>query len=226
MKPSHAWTRAALAAGCALLTCSAHAALQARDADGDGSADGYYDTVLDITWWADTLAPTGTAFDDGASTSDGLLTWSGANAWLAAFSPFGTTGWRLPHIDTACGGVFWAPSPNCSSPASELGTMFYLNLGGSAGSAIAAHHNGSLTLFSGIGNRTFWSGDTFTWDPEQAGTFAFEDGFQDLELKEYVELAVWAVADGDVLPAVPEPATLLLSCLGLGALRLRLRQPR
>ena len=38
--------------------------LQARDIDGDGTVDAWYDTALDLTWLADANAGAGTAFDD------------------------------------------------------------------------------------------------------------------------------------------------------------------
>jgi hypothetical protein len=78
---------------------SAEAALQARDHNQDTLIDGYYDTALDITWWADANAAAGSTLDDGFITNDGFLSWQNAVDWVATFKPFGIAGWRLPNID-------------------------------------------------------------------------------------------------------------------------------
>lgn len=208
---------APLAAALALLLAavSAQAALQARDATSDGVADGYYDTTLDITWLARADAAAGSAQDDGLSSSDGLLTWASAQAWVAGLQVAGIGGWRLPGIDAACNGN--GLGYGCSSSAGELGHHFHANLGGQAGQAISSTHGSGFDLFSGVSDAGQWSGTTYASDPDQAGLLLFAEGYQDTAFKAFGEHAAWAVHDGDVL-AVPEPATavtLLAGLLGL-----------
>lgn len=210
--------RGALAAALACTAVGAQAALQARDRNIDGVVDGYYDTVLKITWWANANAAAGSAQDDGFVTDNGLMSWDNAKAWLAGFSPFGTTGWRLPTIDPACSGY------GCNSTAGELGHMFYTNLGGTAGGSIGALHGPDYALFSGINEALYWSANTYVDDPDQASVMDFSDGNRNNDFKIDPVGGVWAVASGDVLTPVPEPSTLALFGIGLGVYLLRARR--
>jgi hypothetical protein len=56
--------------------------LQARDLDGDGGADAYYDTTLDISWLADAAFVGQVSFDDAAAWagSQNVDPWSGQTA--------------------------------------------------------------------------------------------------------------------------------------------------
>ena len=105
---------AALAATFALAAPRAHAGavigqgtwqstLQARDINGDGITDAFYDITLNISWLADGNAGAGSGYD--ATYGGGAMTWSEANAWAANLNVFGVTGWRLPTmIDTGAPG--------------------------------------------------------------------------------------------------------------------------
>src|SRR5688572_25735584 len=68
--------------------------LQARDIDGDGTVDAWYDTALNVTWLADANAGAGSPFDDGSDPLDGEMTWANAKDWAAALDVHGVTGWR------------------------------------------------------------------------------------------------------------------------------------
>jgi hypothetical protein len=197
-----------LAISLAGASLSAQAALEARDFDSDTVIDGYYDTVLDITWWAHANAAAGSPQDDGFITNDGFMSWQNANNWLATFQPFGTTGWRLPNIDvtSSCAGYL------CNSTGSELGHMYYSNLGGAPNSGV------SSVLFSDIRAGQYWARQLNLLDLEQAITLDFSDGYQDADFKTEPVGAVWAVADGDALAAVPEPGSFAMLSMGLLAL--------
>jgi hypothetical protein len=197
-----------LAVSLAGASLSAQAALEARDRNADTVIDGYYDTVLNITWWANANAAAGSPQDDGFITNDGFMSWQNANDWLNAFQPFGTSGWRLPNIDvsSSCSGYL------CNTTGSELGHMYYGNLGGLPNSGV------SSALFSDIRAGQYWARQLNLLDLEQAITLDFSDGYQDADFKIDPVGAVWAVADGDVLAAVPEPGTYAMLGLGLLAL--------
>lgn len=188
-------------------TWSAHAALQARDHNLDAVIDGYYDTVLDLTWWADANAAAGSSQDDGFITNDGYMSWQNASTWVANFKPFGIGGWRLPSIDvsSSCNGY------GCTSTASELGHMYHGNLGGTPNSGVGG------APFTGLVPGQYWAGQLNLLDLDQAVTFDFSDGYQDADFKTEPVGAVWAVARGDVL-AVPEPSSVVLSSVGMLAL--------
>lgn len=195
--------RAVLAAALACCTAASQAALQPR-------IDGYYDTVLNISWAANANGVASTLQDDGLSNSDGFATWSNANAWVSGFTLQGIGGWRLPTVDTSCLGY------NCNAATGELGYMFYVNLGGTAGVGVVS------STFSNLAKGNYWSSSDHPVDVDQAGTFDFTDGNNDYELKVEPYGAGWAVHDGDVL-AVPEPGSAALILAGL-ALLARLRR--
>ncbi len=66
--------------------------LQARDFDGNAATiEGYYDTVLDITWLAD------------ANKAGGTMTWAAADSWAVGLNINGVTGWRLPDTNPVDG---------------------------------------------------------------------------------------------------------------------------
>lgn len=197
-----------LAASLIAASLSAQAALQARDHNLDTVVDGYYDTVLNITWWADANAAAGTRFDDGFITDDGFMSWQNASDWVMGFKPFGISGWRLPNIDvgSSCQGYL------CNTPGSELGQMYYTHLGGTPNSGV------STALFSGIRNGQYWARQLNLADLDQAMTMDFSDGYLDSDFKADPVGAAWAVANGDVLTPVPEPSAMALAGVGLLAL--------
>ena len=108
-------------------------------APGSGVFLAYYDTVLDITWWAD-------------ADVSGLMNWDTANAWTAGLTLGGVSGWRLPTVSPIDGSTFdttfssdgttdwgtaltttdgtdggWRDAGN--TPVSEMGHMYYVTLG-------------------------------------------------------------------------------------------------
>jgi len=71
-----------------------------------------YDTVLDVTWLQDANYGAGAAFDNGADTTDGLMTWMYAIAWADDLAYVDTvrgvtwTDWRLPTVNPVDGVAF------------------------------------------------------------------------------------------------------------------------
>lgn len=170
-----------------------------------------YDTDLNITWLADANYAETSGFDD-----DGRMNWLDANIWAASLNIGGINGWRLPTTDIPCQ-VY-----NCTG--SEMGHLFYNELGGTAGSSILLSLDPDLALFTNIVPSVVWSGHwsgtefVFPRDPgSSAWIFSFLHGYQDAPLK-FNELFAWPVHDGDVAALIPEPQTYAMLLTGLLAI--------
>lgn len=143
---------------------------------------------------------------------NGRISWWGAVAWanyLNSISYGGMTGWRLPTSDTCI-------EFGCN--ASELGHLFYTELGGQDSTAISVTHNAGFLLFANIQDYLYWSA-TEAPNADWATDFWFNFGFQAYGEKP-VYLSAWAVRDGQVT-GVPLPASVWLigsALLGLGAI--------
>jgi hypothetical protein len=199
--------RLVLAVSLGLGSVAANAALQGRDLDGNAATfEAYYDTTLNITWLAD------------AGAMGRVDTWAHATAWAAGLNVGGVTGWRLPTS------LF--PDPTCSDQRSYF-TGGY-NCTGSEMSHLADVDGVSVATpqgFKGIAGDWLWSSTRFTVQyPEGAYVFRFDSKAQSgdwaepapyVGVYEAAQHEAWAVRDGDVSAAVPEPASAGLMLLGL-----------
>jgi len=156
-----------------------------------------YDEDLDITWLADANYAK-TNGDD----ADGLMPWDSAVAWADQLVFGGHDDWRLPTTSVACTGY------NCTG--SELSHLFYDELGGVAGSSLAAVHNSNYDLFTNIELDYYWSG---TEGGIGAWSFLMFTGYQYAASK-IVHLPAWAVRTGNAA-IVPVPAAVWLFGSGL-----------
>lgn len=179
-----------------------------------------YDTDLDITWLADANYAKTSGYD-----ADGLMMWNDANTFASTVNIDGYTGWRLPSssmIDSTCSnlsdinGSAYNFGVNCTG--SELGHLFYDELGGGAWMGIHDHTDTdhSLELFTNLYGGHYWS-TLIPVDDYLAESFHFHfdanGGFQrHHEINN--TFAVWLVHDGDIA-GVPEPDTLMLMSIGL-----------
>ncbi len=181
-----------------------------------------YDTDLDITWLADANAGVGSAWD--TNSADGRMDWFSANGWVASLTVGGFTDWRLP---TALNQDGSGPCHGFNCTDSEMGHLFYNELGGTPGSWIldsedpdlALFHNIQTLLLPGIpidrfNQVRYWSGTEVGYIPDRAWDFDFLDGFQDGGMDKGVHYFVWAVRSGDV-SEVPIPGTVWLFLSGL-----------
>ncbi len=194
------------------LPLAAHASLFDR---GNGLI---YDTDLNLTWLADANAALGSAFDDGTDTTDGRMSWQSAVDWAASLNAGGVTGWRLPSTavpDATCSNPTSAYNFSCTG--SEMGHLFYVELGGTPNTTILTSGDPALlALFSNI-QGTYWSGTTEPGFPDYAMTFTFTQGNQSDAFKTTNFIPGWAVHDGDIA-VVPAPGAAWL--LGTGLLGL------
>jgi len=206
-----------MAVGLLMMTGAAQATLINR---GGGMI---YDSAQNLTWLQDANAGAGSSFDNGRSATDGRMTWDSVTAWAASLTVGGFTDWRLPTPLNA-GGSGLCGGYHCTG--SELGHLFYTELGGRARSSIlsASDPNGYLPLFSNVQPGTYWLGMEYAPLTGYAWFFNAAKGFQDVTLKR-AGLFAWAVRSGDVA-GVPEPATVLLMTLGLAGLGLAKRGRR
>ncbi len=142
------------------------------------------------------------------------------------------TDWRLPNtlqLDPSCSWQFNAGAPHGQQSygygctGSEMGYMFYENMGATADSSILSGTNAAnLALFTNLQSYVYWSGLEYAPDTNIAWYFYTSNGFQDAG-DENVEFYAWAVRPGDVA-AIPEAETYALMLVGLGLLGWRARR--
>jgi len=178
-----------------------------------------YDTVLDITWLQDA------GIDEGAQRD-----WYQSADWAAQLVYGGYDDWRLasvnrpydfdnppgPAVDCSS-----ATAQQCAAGRNELGYMYYFNIGATPGTVVLGDR-----LVDGVTVKNiqglYWGNQTYP------GEYSFFFGFagdgagqQGIALGGLETAGAWAVRDGDVAAAVPEPSTWALLGLGLAALMLR-----
>ena len=219
--------------------------LQARDLDGDGTADAYYDTALDISWLAN-------------ADVIGQVDFTAASAWANGLDVAGVTGWHLPtiNIDTCgtdgLGATFWNGGGICGydvqASTSDMAHMYMTTLANPSYSGFNdAYGNGpglSAPLlentgpFSNLQAYGYWFSLDHAVNPwtgeantNEAWRYSFYAGRQD-NLDSSALLHAWAVHDGDVgqiAAPVPEPETYALMLAGLAMMvplaRRRRRDP-
>lgn len=175
-----------------------------------------YDSDYNITWLADANYAQTSGYD-----TDGLMTWGAAYTWAANLSFHDSvrnvdyTDWRLP---TALNQDSSGPCDGYNCTGSEMGHLFYTELGGTAGSSILASSDPDLALFQNIQSYVYWSGTAYAPLPADLGwSFSTYNGNQDYNLH-FSAFYAWAVRPGDVAAAIPEPETYALLLAGLGLL--------
>lgn len=223
---------------------NAQAALQPRDINGDTVADAYYDTVLNITWLANANAGAGSSFDNSGGVpgsngpNDGWMTFANASAWAENLDVYGITGWRLPTV-TPLNGISFQNNVSFNGSTdhgyngkglnTEMGYMFYVNLGYKGVCASTATLNctfqspsgvtSNMGPFSNIQSNAYWTNVESNQDPAKAMSFGFHNGYQwtNVNLKTD-SLNAWAVHDGDIaaVTPVPEPEIYAMMLAGLG----------
>lgn len=174
-----------------------------------------YDDVKNVTWLQDAHF----AHTSGYSAT-GLLNWHDANTFAQNLEYYDRarevtwSDWRLPTAVNSPLSAGYDPSGDTS----ELGYMYYVNLGLTPVALDGTKNRDIKTdLFWNLEGRAFWSG---TIAKPNRSAWEFQFGYGLLEPENVGEsLRGWLVRDGDVgirtNTSVPEPGTLGLLALAL-----------
>lgn len=204
---------AVVAGALALVLGNAQAALYSRL---NGQA--VYDSDLNITWLSDANYAKTSGYD-----AYGLMGWSSANAWAAGLSFEGYSGWRLPTTlqpDPTCEAWGGSYSGDYKCTGSEMGHLFYDELSVEMKSSILTSANPNLALFQNIRPDLYWSGTEYAPNAPNhtiAWNFNMYVGSQNIDSAS-AKYYAWAVRNGDVAFAIPEPETFAMVLAGLGLL--------
>lgn len=189
-----------------------------------------YDADRNITWLADANYARTSGYD-----SDGRMTWAQALAWAESLAFGGFDDWRLPNSeqpDASCSNAYQGVSHGFGCRQSDMGHLFYDELGGEAVRRISLSTDPDVLLFSNIqddpSNTAYWTGQNWPGDALWAQAFTFSGGgMGGVPVEGYYY--AWAVRDGDVIPNVTEPGVLTLLSIGLagwvGVARRRAARP-
>ncbi len=190
-----------------------------------------YDDEVNITWLADAnYAATETfGLDSQYRYADnGSMQWelavgyagrTGSGTWIGLLNSsnyLGFNGWRLPSTkqpDDTCSSSILEGSSGFNCTGSELGHLFYEELGGVAGEPLSQQRNNFYNIPDGAFN--YWTSLQSPDASTSLNVWTFSTiGYQHTSSKGSYAF-VWAVADGDPFAPVPIPATAWLLVSGI-----------
>lgn len=139
-------------------------------AAGDGRA--VYDTVKDLTWLANANLAASQTFGVKDVNPDGSMSWDAAQRWIAALNAaryLGSNRWRLPAtqlLDESCSQRPAAAAFGFGCLGSDMGSLYYNELGGVKGSTIKLTHNAAYSLFTNFQPYLYWSSTLWEKGPQ------------------------------------------------------------
>lgn len=211
-----------------LAAASANAAMVSEDGGQE-----VLDTTTNLVWAANAnLAATNTfglsynvnygndSYGNASEIySNGTMTWSGAQLWIAAMNTadyLGYSDWSLPTTlqpDASCSIQSSGISSGYNCTGSEMGNLFYNDLGGVAGQSITSTHNANYDLFQNVQSYGYWSGTSAVVNNAYAWDFGTSGGIEGYNHKGST-FYILAVRTGQVA-AAPLPATAWLFGSGI-----------
>ncbi len=126
------------------------------------------------------------------NTGTGGMTWWGAQAWANNLTLGGYTDWSLPTTIPDTYGWY-------NTASSQMGDLFYNQLGGVWQVDITKIHNSNYNLFANIQRYSYWSGSGYAFFPDGAWAFNPKYGNQGIPSKVY-QCYAWAVSAQAMLP--------------------------
>jgi Protein of unknown function (DUF1566) len=143
-----------------------------------------YDTVNNVSWLANANLPATQRFGVSGINPDGSMSWDTAQAWITAMNAanyLGSSHWRLPTTqlpDASCSQRPKSAAFGFGCTGSEMGNLFYNELGGVKGSTIELTHSSNYNLFNNFQPYLYWSSTQWTRVANSAFSFSFGNGFQ------------------------------------------------
>ena len=168
--------------------------------------------IYDLPNVYDTVANSGiyTLTNADFGTDSVRMDWWAAQAWIGYLnktSYAGYNNWALPATPAA------TVTADFNQTGSQMGELYYNELGGEARKSISTTHNANYNLFTNIQSYEYWSSTELLELSYTARVFHFSSGLQYIENKQN-HVYAWAVRTGDVA-AVPIPAAFWLFGSGL-----------
>ena len=148
------------------------------------SGQAVYDTTTGLTWVADANLAATQSFGVTGINPNGSMTWEVAKRWVAALNAahyLGIDQWDLPASalpDERCSQRPAAAAFGYTCLGSQMGFLYYSELGGVRGSTIAQTHNAAYALFRNVQPYLYWSATLWERVPNSAFSFSFGNGFQ------------------------------------------------
>jgi hypothetical protein len=209
--------------------------LKARDLDGNGSVDAFYDTDLNITWMADPGRSNDGTFcyvvgpSMDVSCDGSYLTFGRARGYAYQLDVGGIRGWRLTHatsencLESAYeGGVGGSCGDSPNPSLSEFAHLYYVTLGNQSVAGVPRNTGPFSSILEDRRYMT-WTDTAMPYMNDWAIWFRFDGGFLS-PIEAIVPMYAWVVHDGDVgapITAVPEPSQFVLMVIGAVALLVR-----
>jgi hypothetical protein len=143
-----------------------------------------YDTAQNVTWLANANLPATQTFGVSGINRDGSMSWDTAQSWIAAMNAanyLGSNHWSLPTTQLPDAGCSQRPESAAfgyGCTGSQMGDIFYNELGGERGSTIELKHSAGYALFNNFQPYLYWSSTPWMRVPNSAFSFSFGNGFQ------------------------------------------------